>query len=175
MNLYIDKDVKEIPVIRNLLRLLDGVLNDPEIAPSIVSVDDIDKVEHLWDPVDEFINFYKNSSGIEISEDRQVYIKSSLYAAKGSIKVFDILSEVLELKLNYEYNFPVIKLVNFNDIRLQDLETFLEKLTSMLYYLIYYTEVKIEITNMILNVRSTILDYKSAYTKNFQIIIAKWD
>jgi len=167
--MYLDRSLEDIPLFKNLMILLNGILSNPDYQKNYLTVDDIYKVTHLYDPVRDFIDYYEQSRGKLYSEGHKQFIVNALYACKGTIKVFEMIQDAFEIKVDYKYNFPVIDLIQFESISITNIETFKVKLSNMLYYLLYYTDITMRIINLIFNVNDTLVEYKYKYNENYQI------
>lgn len=161
MKIYLNKKIESIPIFKKLLILMEGVSTHQDLISDFKDIDDISEVKHLYDPVRDFLEFYISSSNISMDQGRQDYIVNALYAAKGAPKVFEIFDEVFQVQIKYEYDFPVIKIIEFINLKISDVILFINKFINMLYYLLYYTEITIHIKNLLLSLQGQLIQYNS--------------
>lgn len=165
MEIYLNKKLESIPVYQTLVKLLES-LDSSSLQQ--LSIDDIESTRHLYDPVLDFIEFYiKTAVDNTIDEERKIYIVNALYAAKGAPKIFEMIRELLKIELSYEYKFPIIKLVNFESIVINNVSKYVEKFTNMIYYLLYYTKITIHIKHLILSLQGNLITYRSVKSIGF--------
>lgn len=158
MKLYLNKKLEEIPVYRDLLIVLNGMYESKKLDSS-----DVSKIEsrHLYDPVRDFMEFFSDSADLKLDDARMDYIVNSFYASKGSPKIFDMFDELFDVRVRYNYKFPVIEIMEFGRLKLSDVILFINKFINMIYYLIYYTEININIKNLILSLQGKLVQYNS--------------
>jgi hypothetical protein len=135
--------------------------------PELVRISDIYKVQRVQDPVYDFLDYYSQSSSIHLSDERKQYIKNSLYAVKGAPQVIELLGRLLDLRVIYTYNFPVLDIIDFDSLQISDIITFTRKLKELLYHLLYYTTLNIYINDLILLLQGNLIDYSTYTYKGF--------
>jgi len=172
MKLYLNQKIESIPIFDQLVTLLNNVKDNKKLIGQIRDVEDLYKVNHINDPVVEFIEFYNGSSresDKKYNKDQIEYIKNALYAAKGAVKVLEVYEEVFEVKLtNVTYNFPKLDVVRFDTLYSTNTELFCTKLENMLYYLIYFTEINIYINHITTLLNGTLTTYNSGILLPFK-------
>lgn len=168
MDLYLNKKLQSIPIFRIMLTLLEKFNMTDLMKSNLIEIDDADLTRHIWDPVQDFLDYYIQSSNIPMDEGRKQYIINSLYAAKGSKLVFDIFEEVFDVRLDYDYPFPKIELLEFDPLKINNVEIFVNKLSTMLYYLIYYSELTIHIKNLTLSLQGELVQYTGGLVLGYQ-------
>lgn len=175
MKLYLDKKIESIPIFRDLLILLRDFYQDKVVKDNLLKIEDIPALNKLYDPVRDFIEFYVKGSKLYMSPDRITFIVNALYKAKGAPQIFDIMEEFLEIKVEWTYEFPVISVLRLSELRLSDIPTFLDKLENALTYLIYFTDLTLELRKITLVLDGHILEYVMGAYENYNIhnIIAR--
>lgn len=158
MKFYLNKKLEEIPIYRDLLILVNDLQESGKL--DLVDVENIDS-RHLYDPVRDFMEFFSESSNIKFDETRMDYIVNAFYSSKGSPKIFDMFDELFDVRVRYNYKFPVIEIMEFGKLKLSDVILFINKFVNMIYYLIYYTEININIKNLILSLQGNLVQYNS--------------
>lgn len=166
MKLYLNERLESFYVLRLVDLLLTEVMKDPDL----VKVSDIYKVQRIQDPVYEFLDYYSQSSSIYLSEERKQYIKNALYAAKGAPQVIEVFGQLLDLEVEYEYNFPVLDVMNFKVLQISDVIMFTKKFKELLYHILYYTRVNVYIKDLILLIRGDLTDYSTYLHKGFYLV-----
>lgn len=166
MKLYLNKKLEEIPVYRDLLILINEMYKSGKLDSS-----DMSKIEsrHLYDPVRDFIDFFSKSSNLNLDEGRIDYIVNSFYSSKGSPKIFDMFDELFDVRVKYNYRFPVIEIMEFGKLKLSDVILFINKFINMIYYLIYYTEININIKKLVLSLQGNLIQYNSGKVIGYDI------
>jgi len=157
MNIYLDKDLEDIGVFRDLLTLIKGIVDDPTMD-QVGKIDKIYSIYHLWDPVIDYLDFYVQDGGLDWDRARIEYMQNALYAAKGSTYVLDVMGELMETTIDYIYEFPVLE-VTFDTYITSNLEESMKRFKTALYYLLYYTKLSVYITNLILSIRDSLVEY----------------
>jgi hypothetical protein len=163
MKLYLNERLESFYV----LRLTDLLLSELMMDPELVRISDIYKVQRVQDPVYDFLDYYSQSSSIHLSDERKQYIKNSLYAVKGAPQVIELLGRLLDLRVIYTYNFPVLDIIDFDSLQISDIITFTRKLKELLYHLLYYTTLNIYINDLILLLQGNLIDYSTYTYKGF--------
>lgn len=159
MEIILNRKLESIPIFRQMLTLLRGYLNGNAAGREELKREvDIHGVRHLYDPVVDYVNYHSDSANLNLTEGHRQYIVNSLYAAKGSPRVLEIYGELFESSVEYKYNFPRLQFVNFSYMKSNDITLFLRKLGDMLYYLMYYDELVLEITNLLLPIEGELID-----------------
>jgi len=169
MKLYLDRKIESIPIFRDLLILLKDFYQDEDIKKNILSIEDIPALYKLYDPVRDFIEFYATGTKRPMTADRINYIVNALYKAKGAPQIFDIMEELLEISVEWTYNFPEIEVLRLSELRLSDIPTFLDKLENALTYLLYFTKLKLELRKLTLVLDGHILEYVMGAFENYDI------
>lgn len=179
MKLYLDRSLEDIPLFKNLIILLRGILSNKQYQSEYLTPEDIYKISHLYDPVRDFFEYYigivtadsddKDYKNLLYPEGRLQYMINAMYASKGAIKVFETLEELTEIPITYKYNFPVIELMQFKDITIDNVDIFVNKLTNMLYYLLYYTDIIIKIIDLTLKINAKLAEYKYKKVLPYQV------
>lgn len=172
MKLYLNEKLESIYVLNQLNELLTAITSDPTYS----KISDISNVTQLFDPADDFLTYYISDSGLGIDKSRKQYIANSLYAAKGAPNVIDILASTLEIQITYEYNYPVLTVVQFNSLRVTNLALFVKKFNELMYNLIYYTQITTYIKNYLLNLVGNLIDNYSISAIGFtNVTMTKYD
>lgn len=162
MELYLNSKIESIPVFKELLTLLKGVLSNKDIASQLKDLSDIESVQHLYDPVRDFLDFYILTANLDMDEYRKDYIVNALYAAKGAPKIFEVFEECFDTKIVYIYEFPILTIIEFVNLKINDVIAFINKFINMLYYLLYFTDITIHIKNLILSLQGQLVQYNAA-------------
>lgn len=168
MKLYLNKSVTEVPVIAQLMELMTGLF-ESEFFKQFLDKDDLWTIRKMYDPVRDLIDFIDSSGNLGLEEDVKVYIVNSLYSSKGAPKIFETLKELLGTNIDYKYKFPELELVRFENIKLDNVEVFLDKFVISLTYLLYFAKVKVEIENLELSVRDSLVSFLSNKSIGYSI------
>lgn len=161
MFLYYHNKVGDIPIFDNIRKLMESAygseLLDMKEASGLLAV------KSLEDPVRDFVDFYFQEQGVQISEMDKSYIVNRLYGAKGGLEVFNVMRELfsvpegsgrapIDFTITCEYDFPDMNLLNFNELKVADINRFVSKLFNMTYVLLFYDKIKVTIEHLILRV-----------------------
>lgn len=174
MKLYLNKKLESIYVLKVIDDLLKS-LNEDELSDYLVGTGSLDTIKKIIDPVQDFIDYYEVDNNIVIPAERKQYIKNSLYSAKGAPEVFKVFEQLFEVKIEYEYRFPVIEILNIKTLRLTDAILFVNKFKTLIYHLLYYTELNLYIRNFILNLRGELTNELNISVVGFTIVKTDWD
>lgn len=161
MQLFFHNKVGEVPIFDNIKKLMDASYGSD--ALSLKEAADLMAVKAIQDPVRDFVDFYFREQGIPVSDIDKMYIINRLYEAKGGLKVFDVMKELLsvpegasgmpiDFTITCEYDFPDMNLLNFNELKVSDINMFINKLFAMMYVLLFYDKIRVTIGHYIIRV-----------------------
>lgn len=175
MKLYLNKKLESIFVLKEVDTLLRDLLDNPEYNSILTNIDSIETVQHIIDPVQDFIDYYEKDSNVKLGEERKQYIKNALYSAKGAPEVFKVFELCFEVHIDYTYNFPVVEVVDIYVLKISDVILFTNKFKTLIYHLLYYTELYLYIKNLILNLTGDLVNNSSVAVKGYTEVITEWD
>lgn len=152
MKLYLNDKERTIPFLRLLELMLKGAIESGEV--NLSTLESIAQADKYVDPVRDFLDYYIEDSGQQdkFDEGRIQWIRNALYAAKGAPQVLEILKESLGIGITYEYSIPVLNVLQFDRLELQDVVLFYKRFSLLLYYLIYYSSFNMMIRELVINV-----------------------
>ena len=107
----------------------------------------------ISDPVLEFLNYYNQDSNSNLDKVTIEYIKNALYAMKGAPAIIDIVSEFIGSKIEYTYEFPKFTVMRISALNTSNPSMFITKFKDLLYYLLFYTELKVTIDHLVLMIK----------------------
>lgn len=152
MKLYLNDKERSMEFLNLLEVMLSESLTDSKL--NLDTTELIKNTNGVIDPVEDFLDYFVEDSLQQdtIDEVRKNWIKNALYAAKGAPQVFEIFQDAFGIKIDYTYNFPVIEVLNFKVLQVSDVILFVKKFKEILYNLLYYTELNLQIKDLILNI-----------------------
>lgn len=168
MHLYYHNKVGDIPIFDDIRRLMESAygsgLADMKTAADLLSV------KALEDPVRDFVDFYFQEQGIPVCDTDKSYIINRLYGAKGGLEIFNVMKELfsvpegtgrapIDFTITCEYDFPDMNLLDFNELKVSDINRFVDKLFRMTYALLFYDKIKVTIEHLILRAIGEINTY----------------
>lgn len=168
MNIYIPQHLREIKIIDNLCRMIEGYAD--KFDPGRTSFDDYR--EYLKsDPVKNFISLCikdpvqrENETPAELLEryrDYINYISKCFYSVKGTQVVFEYMRRYLDkLEVGEEviYNGETLS-ISLKNVELSDEFIFQDALRKFLNALLYFKDFSINNNHVTLNIRSDIKNY----------------
>lgn len=161
MRLYYHNKVGDVPIFGYIRKLMESAygseLTDMKTAADLLSI------KALEDPVRDFVDFYFQEQGVPMGDIDKSYIVNRLYGAKGGLEIFNVMKELfsvpegtgrapIDFTITCEYDFPDMNLLNFNELKVADINRFVDKLFKMTYVLLFYDKVKVTIEHLILRV-----------------------
>lgn len=179
MKLYLNDKLLSIQVINDLNTLLTDYIkrdlypNDPDKQAAVKPIENIDQLKDISPVIDyvkEFLEYFFEESGTQVDKVTIGYINNLLYAAKGAPEIFRVMNDHLGLNISYDYEFPVIKVLDIEELRVSDINLFVKKLKLAIYHLLFYTKLLIIIQNLIIRITGELTDYSTYWVKPYKII-----
>jgi len=179
MRLFFYNKVDDIIIFNNARRLLEGAYKSGEL--DLKTADSLKSIKALEDPVRDFLDLYFEDQGAHVSEMDRNYIINRLYAAKGGVEIFNVMDEVFDIPpeapgagvdfhIGYEYKFPDLTGVSFNELKVSNLEQFLSSFERMVYVLLFYDQIKFLIEHLIMKMTGTLKQYILVSATPYKII-----
>lgn len=167
MKLYLNDKERSLTFLKLLEVMLNGALDSTNLNLDTESL--IYNTNGISDPVEDFLTYYVEDSKSNFDKPTLEWIKNALYAAKGAPSVLDVLQDALGTKIEYEYEFPVLNIIKFENLSLSNLILFMTKFQSLLYYLMFFTELSIAIEHLTLKLIGDLTQNNQLYIKGFTI------
>lgn len=168
MRLYYHNKIGSIPLFDNIRKLMEASYGSSAIDMKTAA--DLLAVKSLQDPVRDFVDFYFHEQGVSIGDTDMSYVVNRLYNAKGGLEVFNVMKELLSIpegtgrtpidfSITCVYDFPNMDILNFRELKVEDINRFVDKLSKMTYVLLFYDKLKVTIDHLILRVSETLYTY----------------
>lgn len=174
MNFYTNDKSSKFEIVKTVRKLLSKFSE----LDTTYDVDYLKSIRHTVDYVREFIDYYFDEVGLDVSNESKDYIVNRIYAVKGGPEVLDVMSELLSVKLgdgsksiNFniqcEYDFPDLKLLQFDTVKVTNINTFLSKLEMALFVTLFYRELNITIKHLIQVITGDLIEYTQVFSQPY--------
>lgn len=173
MNFYVNDKSSKFKIVETVKTLIKD-FNDLDTT---YSVDYLKSIRHTIDYVREFIDYYFDEVGLDVSDESKDYIVNRIYAVKGGPEVLDVMSELLSVnldsnnRLNFHiecrYDFPDLELLHFDTVKVTNINTFLNKLEMALFVTLFYRELNITIEHLIQVITGDLIEYTQVFTQPY--------
>lgn len=153
MKLYLNSRYLSMEVFKNLDTLMTDYYNqlgpNNELKWSPITTDLINSTDLYYNAIEEYFKWYNTELNNNYTyDDTEVqYIKNVLYYSKGKSRVLSLFNQLIKprdsyevsVNFNYDYDFPELFLI-INSYPQLNPGILINKLTDVIYYLLFFDE-----------------------------------